>query len=469
MRSDLFLLRKTLVKRRGFGYNMVMKSKRNKTDLSALVEGGGLFSRGDRVAAAVSGGSDSMCLLHLLAGLRKKLGFSLSCVHVNHNLRPEAEREEAFVREFCAENEIPFRSFSADVPGYCAKKRVSAEEGARALRYRCFEEVFAEGECDKIAIAHNSGDSAETVLFHLIRGCGARGARGLLPRVPAKTPGKWYVRPLLGASRAEISAYLTEFGVPHVEDSSNGDTAFSRNRLRLEALPALERAHPGAAENLCAFGGRMAALTAYLAERAGEYVLSGDSVALDTPEALLAEAAGTCLARLGADTDLSAAHLRALLSLETGRNGARVDLPNGVTAERRYDRICFFRDRKREFACAAFGFGTFELGDYLVGISEQPLRGGRLLSADLSAVPEDAVLRFPEAGDTFRKFGGGTKKLFDLFTDWKVPRSERGGIPVLASGKRVLCVFTRDISADLACGENSRIIYFCTQKKETNQ
>ena len=469
MRSDLFLLRKTLVKRRGFGYNNVMKSKRNKTDLSALVEGGGLFSRGDRVAAAVSGGSDSMCLLHLLAGLRKKLGVSLSCVHVNHNLRPEAEREEAFVREFCAENEIPFRSFSADVPGYCAKKRVSAEEGARALRYRCFEEVFAEGECDKIAIAHNSGDSAETVLFHLIRGCGARGARGLLPRVPAKTPGKWYVRPLLGASRAEISAYLTEFGVPHVEDSSNGDTAFSRNRLRLEALPALERAHPGAAENLCAFGGRMAALTAYLAERAGEYVLSGDSVALDTPEALLAEAAGTCLARLGADTDLSAAHLRALLSLETGRNGARVDFPNGVTAERRYDRICFFRDRKREFACAAFGFGTFELGDYLVGISEQPLRGGRLLSADLSAVPEDAVLRFPEAGDTFRKFGGGTKKLFDLFTDWKVPRSERGGIPVLASGKRVLCVFTRDISADLACGENSRIIYFCTQKKETNQ
>ena len=448
---------------------MHMISKRGKTDLPALVAGSGLFSPGDRIAVAVSGGSDSMCLLHLLGSLRERLGISLAALHINHNLRPEADREEAFVRAYCDERGIPCRVLSADVPGYCSRHRVSAEEGARILRYRHFERCFAEDLCDKIAVAHNRGDNAETVLFHLIRGCGARGARGLLPDVPSGVPGKRYIRPLLPASREEISAYLAANGVPHTEDKSNEDLTFSRNRLRLEALPALERAHPGAADNLCAFGGRMAALTSWLAEAAQAYIVAEDAVALDTPEALFPEAAGACLARLGSFTDLSAAHLRALLALETGRNGARVNLPNGVTAERRYDRIRFFRSREREPARFPFGFGTFALGEYLVEISETPLRGGRLLSADFASVPADAVLRFPEAGDVFRKFGGGTKKLFDLFTDWKVPRSDRGGIPVLASGKRILCVFTRDISADLACGENSRIIYFRTQKKENNE
>ena len=425
----------------------------------------GLFHRGERVAVAVSGGRDSMFLLHLLTRARQTLGIDLCAVHVHHGLREESDREETFVRDFCESAEVPLRVFRVSVPDFCRERRVSAEEGGRILRYRCFETAFREDFCDKIAIAHHRGDNAETVLFHLIRGCGARGARGLLPFVPAKYEGKAYIRPILNLSRERISAYVAKQGVPFSEDATNADLTYSRNRLRHQALPALERAHAGAIENLCAFGSRMAALTEYLAAAAKEYLRGADGIALDTPEVLLAEAAGACLSGLGAETDLSAAHLRALAALEKGRNGARCDLPGGVTAERQYDRIRFFRAAQKEHKRFPFGFGAFELGEYLVEISETPGRGGRLLSADFSAIPADAVLRFPETGDVFRKFGGGRKKLSDLFTDWKVPRSDRAGVPLVASGNRVLCVLTRDISADLACGKDSRIIYFRTQKK----
>ncbi len=195
---------------------------------------------GDRVAAAVSGGADSVALLCLLLELRAELGIVLSVAHVNHKLRgEESDGDERFVTELARQYELELHTRDAPVDG---RRGSSVEAAARELRYGFFRELEREGRVAKIATAHTLNDQAETVLLRIFRGTGIRGLSGIHPRIVLQDQGDAFgevVRPLLGFRRARLQKFLRERGQSWREDSSNRDVAFLRNRVRHRLLPII--------------------------------------------------------------------------------------------------------------------------------------------------------------------------------------------------------------------------------------
>jgi tRNA(Ile)-lysidine synthase len=211
---------------------------------------------GDRICAAVSGGADSVALLLLLHAAnalpRNALGVGLSAIHVHHGLRgEEADSDLAFVQELCARLGIPLHVQHVDVATRAATHRETTEEAARTLRYECFAALLAAGHADAVLTAHTLDDQAETVLMKLLRGAWTEGLGGIHPVVLLEgnktlennQPGR-ILRPLLSVRRAELEDYLRERDQPWREDSSNADTAFTRNRVRRHLLPILREYNP---------------------------------------------------------------------------------------------------------------------------------------------------------------------------------------------------------------------------------
>ena len=198
----------------------------------------GMAEAGDCIAAGVSGGADSVCMLHLLARLQKEMPFRLAVVHVNHGLRPEAGEDAAFVEKLCGQWGIPFYLREVDMAGHAAAHKLSPEEAGRLLRYQAFQEVLGEikaGDRGRIAVAHNADDRAETMLFHMFRGSGLKGLSSIRPVRGS------VIRPLLCAGREQIEAYLTEAGLNWREDCTNGEDVYVRNKIRHHILPFAQR------------------------------------------------------------------------------------------------------------------------------------------------------------------------------------------------------------------------------------
>ncbi|MBL8056009.1 MAG: tRNA lysidine(34) synthetase TilS [Anaerolineales bacterium] len=210
-----------------------------------------LFPPKARLLLGVSGGPDSLCLLDVLTRLAGDWGLSLSVACLDHGLRPEAAGEAAFVRQAAEARGWPFFTEAVDTRAWAAGRRQSVEEAARELRYAFLARAAGEAGAPFIAVGHTADDQAETVLMHFLRGSGLAGLRGmpakaLLPNPtdPQAREPRWLVRPLLGTTRPAVEAYCGERGLHPREDASNRDTAFFRNRLRHELLPALEAYNP---------------------------------------------------------------------------------------------------------------------------------------------------------------------------------------------------------------------------------
>ena len=201
-----------------------------------------LFSCGDKIVLGVSGGADSVCLLHLLEECRPEWDLSLVVAHIQHGIRgAEAERDAAFVAGLAERLSLPFFLVEGDVPALARDSGMSEEEAGRKFRYEQLERIRREQKADRIAVAHHRDDQAETVLFRLFRGSGARGLAGMAPMRDR------IVRPLLFAGRQEIETYLRQQGYEWREDSTNQDTVYSRNRIRREILPLIEETINGRA------------------------------------------------------------------------------------------------------------------------------------------------------------------------------------------------------------------------------
>lgn len=198
-----------------------------------------MLPKGSKVLCAVSGGADSMCLLNWLCELQGEYGFTIAAAHYEHGLRgAESLRDALFTQERCSLLGIECLVGHGDVPAYAAKEKIGIEEAARILRYRFLEETAERLGCDRIATAHTLNDNAETVLMNLCRGAGARGLSGI-PPVRGKL-----IRPLLHTERAEILHYLDSRNIPYVQDSSNEEDIYTRNRIRHQVIPLLTEQNP---------------------------------------------------------------------------------------------------------------------------------------------------------------------------------------------------------------------------------
>jgi tRNA(Ile)-lysidine synthase len=197
-----------------------------------------LIQPGDRIIAAVSGGADSVALLRVLIELRPELAIGISVAHFNHGIRGrEAGSDEQFVRALAARFELEFHSGSGDTPAHAREHKMSLETAARELRQQWFAELLRQERGNKIATAHTLDDQAETVLMRVLRGAGPRGLAGIAPWQKEKS----LVRPMLSVARAEVEAWLKSLGQTWCEDSTNRDLHHTRNRIRHELLPVLQR------------------------------------------------------------------------------------------------------------------------------------------------------------------------------------------------------------------------------------
>ena len=223
-----------------------------------------MLPEGSRVLCAVSGGADSVALLHWLT---KQPGLTLLCAHYNHRLRgEESARDEDFVRGLCRRWNIPCFVGGGDVAAYAKERGLGLEDAARRLRYAFLEQTAAEENCERIATAHHADDNAETVLLNLTRGAGLKGLGGI-PPVRGNI-----VRPLLQTTREEILAYLAQQDIPFVTDSSNASDAFARNRIRHHVLPVLRQQNPDLVRGISRTVELLRADEAYLAGEAERFI-----------------------------------------------------------------------------------------------------------------------------------------------------------------------------------------------------
>ena len=408
-------------------------------ELEDFIRSETLIPPNSRVLCAVSGGADSVCLLAGLYDLGEKLGFTLCAAHFDHRLRgAESRRDADFVRRLVEERfpGVELRAGSGDVAAKAAELGRGIEETARQMRYEFLRKTAEELGCGLIATAHTADDNAETLLLHLARGTGLQGLCG----IPVKR--EKLIRPLLTTTRREVEEYLTQRGLPHVEDSSNADESFARNRVRRRVVPVLEELYPGFARRVSENAARLRADGDFLEEQARKLVeehgssaaaLAGapDPIALRGVRLLLKQA------RDGDDT-CAAVHLESVLALCRGEDPAgEVHLPGGLTARREYDRLVFSREvpavglEPGELALPgrtrAGGFSVAACSHVYGG--ETPGKWEFFLRANEIS---HLSVRSRQEGDTLKLPGRPTKRVKKWLVDEKVPRGRREDLPVLA-------------------------------------
>lgn len=438
-----------------------------------------LFSQGDLVVAAVSGGADSVALLDILLHLP---GFRVALVvaHLNHNLRgAESDEDEAFVRDLAAQYSLPVEVSRVDVATLAEERGLSLEEAGRGARYAFFAGVVEKYQAAAVATAHHKDDQAETVLMRLLRGAAGSGLAG----IRSQSPDKRVVRPLLSVSRREIEGYLRKGGLSWREDSSNTDQGFLRNRIRHQLLPLLRDYNTEVVERLNATADAVAADEALLDFLTVEafnrcQVATGSGVTLDISQ--LQQEAVSLRYRLfrqgikAVKGDLRRINFRHLEAVQLLVNSysphGHLDLPDGVIVTRSYSELKFSIGSLPE------SFDDFELsvtgcGSYLLPcgkILQVESEGG--LPADFSSPGRESVFvdpgRFPfpwkvryfKPGDRFVPLGTkGHKKLKKFFIDRKIPLEERYRIPLLLQGEEVLWICGRQLAeqAKLTGGEGA--------------
>ena len=406
-----------------------------------------LLPRGARILCAVSGGADSMCLLHLLKSMEEELGVRVFAAHFEHGLRGEESlRDMAFVEAWCREREIPCAIERGDTRAYAKERGLGLEEAARELRYAFLERAADAFGCGLIATAHTADDNAETLLFNLVRGSGGRGLSGIPPR-----RGR-IVRPLLDASRAEVEAYLAAHGVPHVEDSSNEDPAFSRNYLRREILPRLREMNGALNETLCRTAELLRRDEDFLCALAGEWLdenLEGNSLPLEELRKLHPSLAARAVKKL-CPKSLSAAQTEAVLRFAGGTERGFLDLP-GIRLRREQGRLYFGGEEE-----------THPIPDrrLVPGMTELPEAGLRLRAEKIVAgeheinsqfktfclsyerIKGDLAVGGRRPGDRMHPQGRGVgKSLKALFLEAGMSRSKRDRALVFRDGEGILAVW----------------------------
>jgi len=415
----------------------------------------GMFNTGDKVVVGVSGGSDSVCLLHLLSGL-KKLRLELIVAHFNHRLRgKESERDEKFVKKTSEELGLPFVSDSADTISFKNREGLSVEDAARQLRYIFYQEVLDKYDADKIATAHTLEDQAETVLMRMLRGSGSSGLSGIPP------VNDTIVRPLLGISKDKITNYLKSKKIKWIEDSSNSSSIFLRNKIRNELIPELRKYNPNIVEVLSRTSNLLRLESDFIniqAESAFKKVFFKRHfgyIAKTEDYLKLHKAIRLCILRKCIEKlkgDLKSVSMVQILSIDEQINSEKasceVVLPGKFIFSKGYKIFSISgRDNKEAgFQIKINEYGAYKYPNGLKLLFEKTSDRSEWLNENvghfsLKKVSFPITVRNIKPGDRFRPLGvKGYKKIKDFFIDEKVPRFLRKSVPLVECAEGVIWV-----------------------------
>jgi tRNA(Ile)-lysidine synthase len=428
-----------------------------------------LVSGGDKLVVAVSGGPDSVCLLHILAKLQKELKVKLHVAHLNHQLRgAEAEADAGYVSELARRLGIPATIEGRDVKGYQAQQRLSLEEAAREVRYSFLAQVAKSIKAERVAVGHTMDDHIETILMHLIRGTGTRGLRGLQPITVWQSGANslTIVRPLLPVSRQETEDYCHQYQLAPRLDASNLSLSPLRNRIRQQLLPLLKNYNPRIAEALLRTGRiasddidfvdkEIARLWDDIAQQQDKTIVLDKGRFDQLPSALqryLLRAAVEKL--LGSAKDIEMRHIEQIMAALTKPAGKRLSLPRELIFSIEYNQYLLALDLT---ALSPFPplRGEFQLNipgetrlpgwrteATIVNREEMTEEAGDFTAYfDLGKTGDRLLVRPRQPGDRFHPLGlDQSKKVNEFMIDAKIPRAWRQQVPIVCSPEHILWV-----------------------------
>ncbi len=455
----------------------------------AAIQENHLVEPGDGVVVGVSGGPDSVCLLHVLHSLQDFLKIKLYAVHINHMLRGrEADGDEEYTAALCSRLGVDLATIRKDVAAAAASSGSSLEETGREIRYSEFQKHASAVGASKIAVAHNRNDQAETVMMHIIRGTGTAGLSGM------EFKRDNIIRPLLGAGRDEIEAYCREAGLSPRTDSSNLEQDFTRNKVRLGLLPYInEKFGVNIVDSLCRLSQNASIDESFLdkcascsfekavCEKKPGLVCLDIGQLRDLEPAVRMRVLRIALVNVSGSTKgVGSVHYNALLELiDKGTTGSAAELPRGIRAVVSYNLI-------RIFSASAVNTENKSDEEYSVqllipGIVFVPVLGSEITASvispeniekygmvgynpneqyfDYDKVNQGINIRNRRTGDIFKPLrSNGTKKLKEFFIDAKIPREDRGRIPLIAVGNEIIWIIGYKISDKFKVTENTKSV-----------
>ncbi|MBI4295097.1 MAG: tRNA lysidine(34) synthetase TilS [Chloroflexi bacterium] len=428
-----------------------------------------LTEAGETLVVAVSGGPDSVCLLHLLRELRTELGLRLHVAHLDHQLRgAESQADARYVAELAQHLELPATVEARDVAGYRLQHRLGLEAAARQVRYEFLADVARSVGSRRVAVGHTADDQAETILMHLVRGAGGSGLRGMQPQtlwsglaVPLVV-----VRPLLAVRRREIEAYLQAQGLKPRIDPTNLELPPLRNRIRHQLIPLLSEFNPSLVEALLRTARALTDDLDFIASQVarhwsqvvkevpGGWALNRSQLSQIHPSLrrhLLRRALETVA---GEPHDVEAIHIEQMMALLHKPAGSRLHLPRGLALYADYDRLLLGDDPERfsplppltgEYRLQVPGvtqLAGWQVVARLVPPGTSPqLQENLAAELDFGIVGTELIVRGRRPGERFQPLGmAQPKKLQDFLVNEKVPRLWRERVPLVASPRGVVWV-----------------------------
>ncbi|MEE1076398.1 MAG: tRNA lysidine(34) synthetase TilS [Acutalibacteraceae bacterium] len=428
---------------------------------------GGMIDYGDTIVVGVSGGADSMCLLHFLASIRNQLKLNLIVAHINHNLRgEEALRDQKFVENTCNNLNVECRVLNADINKISANTGESSEECGRRIRYEFFNELS--GNTGKIATAHTLSDNTETILFNIIRGTGLKGIIGI-PRTRNNI-----IRPIIDITRQQVEEYCSENNIEYVTDSTNLTNDYSRNKIRNTVIPVLKDINPSLEQTILRLSSiakeNLTAVTSLAQDLLDKSVTKNGyscSILSTADKTILKQAIILLLQGLDCKS-YEEKHINLIYDIVVAKQGA-VQLPNSYTAIASQGILRVHKNisKHKEVNCAknqselfkektSFVINNKKIKVEIIPKQEfdEILKVHNLLvknSLDYDIISFDTLIRTRLPKDVFKQQGRGvTKTLKKLFIEAKVPAEIRDTLPVIAEKNKILWACGFGVSEECA-------------------
>ena len=441
-----------------------------------------MFEVNDKVVVALSGGPDSICLLHILHTLKDELNISIVAAHVNHCLRGEAaDNDEMYVKKICEELGIQCFVKREDVHRISKERGISCEMAGREVRYQFFEEVLHKINGNKIAIAHNANDQAETVLMRILRGTGLEGLVGIRP-----VRDNIFVRPIINLTRDEIENYCEVNKLNPRIDKTNFENIYTRNKIRLELIPYIQKNfNSDVIEVLNRFSDTVKVDNEYInnvaKEKYNEYSeISEEKIILKGQlfkehEAILTRVIRIAIKNIkGNLNNLEKNHIYDIIDIQKKSTGKYIMIPSGIRVTNNYGDIYVYKEEKEHKVQKINKEVELNL------LEENVLTNHKLkITLDIIKSKEDIKfdknplikyfdydkikgvikLRYRKNGDKFMPFGmSGSKKLKDLFIDLKIPKERRDSIPLITFGDDIAWIVGYRISDKFKINKDTKNI-----------
>lgn len=449
-----------------------------------------MIDRGDSVIVAVSGGPDSMCLLDMLCKLREKLNIKVSAAHINHCLRgEEADKDELYVEQFCKKHEVDFYSLKADVHKIAEEKAISCEMAGREVRYKFFEELKEKINAQKIALAHNANDLAETILMRIMRGTGSEGIIGIKP-----VRDYIYIRPILYCTRTEIEEYCCENELGARIDKTNLESIYARNKVRLELIPYMqENFNKDIIATLNRLADTMKVDNEFLEikteEAYEEHCVKRDAAVMiksgvfKEHHAILTRVIRKALSSLsGSSYNFEKVHIYDVIKIQKGISGKKINLPKNILAINEYGNVKLaigdaveLQKDIREYTLKVNEENIFPSKNdaFILELKDRDtinnIKGNRFVKYfDYDKIHKAIYFRYRRDGDKIVPIGmSGSKKLKKVFNDCKVPAEKRDEVPIVCFGSEIAWVVGCKVSDMFKIDNKSKKI-LCIKYKGEN-